>query len=250
MPAATPSTITETPALPESARLIDTFVAPAKTFADLRRSAAWWGPFLVMAVLALLFVVVVDQKIGFRKVVENQIQLSPKAADRIEKLPPPDRERTMQQQTTVTKFISYGYPAVILVWNALIAAILFATFKFGLSADLSFKRSYATVMYAGLPLVIKTVLAVIAVIAGVNTDSFTFQNPVATNPGYFLNAAENHVLYSLGTALDIFMIWTLIITAIGFSTGTKVKRGTALAVVFGWYILFVLGSTAIGAAFG
>ena len=155
----------------------------------------------------------------------------------------------MQQQTTVTKFISYGYPAMILVWNALIAGILFATFKFGLSADLSFKRSYATVMYAGLPLVIKTVLAVIAVIAGVNTDSFTFQNPVATNPGYFLNAAEN-VLYSLGTALDIFMIWTLIITAIGFSTGTKVKRGTALAVVFGWYILFVLGSTAIGAAFG
>jgi hypothetical protein len=46
------------------------------------------------------------------------------------------------------------------------------------------------------------------------------------------------------------MIWTLIITAIGFSIGTKVKRGTALAVVFGWYILFVLGSTAIGAAFG
>ena len=89
MPAATPSAITEAPVLPESARLIDTFVAPAKTFADLRRSAAWWGPFLVMAVLALLFVVVVDQKIGFRKVVENQIQLSPKAADRIEKLPPP-----------------------------------------------------------------------------------------------------------------------------------------------------------------
>jgi hypothetical protein len=155
----------------------------------------------------------------------------------------------MQQQTKVTQFISYGYWGVILVWNALIAAILFATFKLGLSADINFKRSYATVMYGSLPLVIKTVLAIIAVMAGVNTDSFTFQNPVATNPGYFLNAAENHVLYSLGTALDIFMIWTLVVTAIGFSTGTKVKRGTALAVVFGWYVLFVLVSTGIGAAF-
>lgn len=249
MVAATPLPTPEVKSLSEPERIANTFFAPSKTFNDLRRSAAWWGPFVVLAVMSLLFVVVVDQKVTFRKVVENQIQLSPKAADRIEKMPPADRERTMQQQTKVTQFISYGYWGVILVWNALIAAILFATFKLGLSADINFKRSYATVMYGSLPLVIKTVLAIIAVMAGVNTDSFTFQNPVATNPGYFLNAAENHVLYSLGTALDIFMIWTLVVTAIGFSTGTKVKRGTALAVVFGWYVLFVLVSTGIGAAF-
>jgi hypothetical protein len=249
MVAATPLPTPEMKPLSEPERIADTFIAPSKTFNDLRCSAAWWGPFVVLTVMSLLFVVVVDQKITFRKAVENQIQLSPKAADRIEKMPPADRERTMQQQTTVTRFISYGYAVVILVWNALIAAVLFATFKLGLSADISFKRAYATVMYASLPLVIKTVLAIIAVMAGVNTDSFTFQNPVATNPGYFLNAAENHVLYSLGTALDIFMIWTLVITAIGFSTNTKVKRGTALGVVFGWYVLFVLVSTGIGAAF-
>jgi hypothetical protein len=249
MAAATPQPTPEVKPLSEPERIADTFIAPSKTFNDLRRSAAWWGPFVVLTVMSLLFVVVVDQKITFRKAVENQIQLSPKAADRIEKMPPADRERTMQQQTTVTRFISYGYAVVILVWNALIAAVLFATFKLGLSADINFKRAYATVMYASLPLVIKTALAIIAVMAGVNTDSFTFQNPVATNPGYFLNAAENHVLYSLGTALDIFMIWTLVITAIGFSTNTKVRRGTALGVVFGWYVLFVLVSTAIGAAF-
>ena len=243
------STNPESMPLSEGARLVDTFVAPGKTFLDLQRSAAWWGPFLILAIMSLLFVIVVEQKIGFRKVVENQIQLSPKASDRIEKMPPADRERTLQQQTNVTKFISYGYPAVILIWNALIAGILFTTFKLALSAQLSFKRAYATVMYASLPLLVKTLLAIIAVMAGVNSDSFTFQNPVATNPGYFLNAAENHVLYSLGTALDIFMIWTLVITAIGFSTATRVKRGSAFAVVFGWYIVFVLGSTAIGAAF-
>ena len=45
------------------------------------------------------------------------------------------------------------------------------------------------------------------------------------------------------------MIWTLVVTAIGFSTNMKVKRGTAFGVVFGWYVLFVLVSTGIGAAF-
>ena len=246
---ATSSSTAEAVPLAEGARLADIFIAPSKTFADLRRSATWWGPFVVMTVVSLLFVSMVDSKIGFRKVAENQIQLSPKNADRIEKMPPADRDRALGQQTKVTQYISYGYFGIILIWNALIAGILFATFKFGFSADSNFKRSFAIVMYASLPLVIKTLLAVIAVIAGVNTDSFTFQNPVATNPGYFLNPLENRILYSVGTALDIFMIWTLVITAIGFATTDSIKRSTAMAVVFGWYIVFVLGSTALGAAF-
>jgi len=125
--------------LSEPERIVDTFIAPAKTFADLRRNAAWWGPFLLLAVMSWLFVVVVDQKVTLRKTVENQIQTSPKAADRIEKMSPADRERTMQRQTTVTRFISYGYPGVILIWNAMIAGILFATFKLGLSGGHKFQ---------------------------------------------------------------------------------------------------------------
>ena len=58
-------------------------------------------------------------------------------------------------------------------------------------------------------------------------DSFTFQNPVATNPGYFLNPADNVFLYSVATGIDIFMIWTLVLTAIGFTCVSKVKRGTS-----------------------
>jgi hypothetical protein len=249
MSVAPASQVPEIGSLSELQRIANTFFAPSKTFGDLRRSAAWWGPFLVLSLMSLVFVIVVNNKIGFRKVVENQIQTSPKASDRIEKMPADQREQTLRQQTTITSVISYGYPAVILIWNALVAAVLFATFKFGLSAALNFKTAYAIVMYASLPLVIKTILAIVVVVVGVNTDSFTFQNPVATNPGYFVNAAENHVLYSLGTALDLFMIWTLILTAIGFARSSNLKRNSAFAGVFAWYILFVLVSTAIGAVF-
>ena len=45
------------------------------------------------------------------------------------------------------------------------------------------------------------------------------------------------------------MIWTLVLTAIGFSSVSKVKRSTALLIVFGWYLIFVLASTGLGAAF-
>jgi hypothetical protein len=50
--------------LSEPQRIIDTFVAPAKTFTDIRRSAAWWGPFVVMVIISLIFVYSVDSKVG------------------------------------------------------------------------------------------------------------------------------------------------------------------------------------------
>ena len=45
------------------------------------------------------------------------------------------------------------------------------------------------------------------------------------------------------------MVWTLALTAIGFSAVSKVKRSTALLIVFGWYLFFVVASTGLGAAF-
>jgi hypothetical protein len=76
----TATTITPTPEpapLSEFERIIDTFIAPSKTFTDLLRSAAWWAPFLLLAVVSCAFVYVVDQKIGFSKVVDNQLQRRP-----------------------------------------------------------------------------------------------------------------------------------------------------------------------------
>jgi hypothetical protein len=49
--------------------------------------------------------------------------------------------------------------------------------------------------------------------------------------------------------LDIFLIWTLILTAIGFTCVSKVKRSAALAIVFGWWAVLTLTGAALGAAF-
>ncbi len=97
--------------LSEAQRLIDVFIAPSKTFTDLRRNASWWAPYLIIVVVALLFIYVVDQKVGFQKVSENQIQLQPKQAERIENLPADQRQKVMAQQVAVTRIISYAIPA-------------------------------------------------------------------------------------------------------------------------------------------
>ncbi|HXJ88053.1 MAG TPA: YIP1 family protein [Candidatus Binatia bacterium] len=249
-PPAAPSPAPElSPALSEGARIINTFIAPSKTFTDLRRSAAWWAPFLLMSIVSVIFVYTAGQKIGFRKIMENQMQSQPKAQARLEQLPADQRERQMETGAKVTAVISYCFPILTLIIWLIIATLLFATFKLVAGANVSFGVSVAIVIYAALPLMLKSLLGIVSVLAGASPDSFSFQNPVATNPGYFLNPADGVFLYGLATAVDIFMIWTLALTAIGFTCVSKVKKGTAFAIVFGWWAILTLGATALSAAF-
>jgi hypothetical protein len=249
VPPASPATTAEPAPLSEGARIINTFIAPSKTFTDLRRNASWWAPFLLVVIVSTAFVYSVDQKIGFLKVAENQLQMSPKQSAQVEKLPPDQREQQMRQRTTGTKVVSYIFPVFTLIIWLIIAAVLYATFKFAAGADVTFKVSLAIVIFAGLPGVLKTVLAMISVLAGMSPDSFSFQSPVATNPGYFLNPADSPFLYNIMSSLDIFLIWTLVLTAIGFTCVSKVKRSTAFAIVFGWWIVFTLAGASLGALF-
>jgi membrane protein insertase Oxa1/YidC/SpoIIIJ len=238
----------ETAPLSEVERVIDTFIAPSKTFTDLRRSASWWLPFLISAIVSVAFVYVVDQKVGFRKAMENQIRIQPKQAERMEQMPADQREKVMQQQTGFWKIFSYASPAVGLLFYLIIATVLFATFKFAVSADFQFKTMFALVIYAWLPAVFVSLLAIVSLLAGVSSDGFLIQNPAATNLGALLDPTGSPVLYALLSSVDVFTFWSLFLMAIGVTCISKVKRGTAFAVVFGWYGLWVLIKLGLAAA--
>src|ERR1700722_8856665 len=157
LPGPAPVPAPESAPLSEGARIVDTFVAPSKTFTDLRRSASWWAPFLLLCVFSVAFFYIVGQKIGYRKVAENQNAASPKVTRQMEQLPPDQRSQAITRQAAGIGYFLYAYPLVILLWNLIIAAVLFATFKFAASAAVKFKTSLAIVMYASLPFVLKSI---------------------------------------------------------------------------------------------
>jgi len=245
-----PQPLSQEPApLSEAQRLIDVFIAPSKTFTDLRRNAMWWAPFLIIAIASSLYIYVIDQKIGFRKVAENQIQLQPKAAERIEQLPPSQREQVMERQTTITRYISYGIPVVALLLYLVSAGLLYGTVTFGAGARMKFASMFALIVYTRLPELVRVALSALSILAGVSSDSFNIQNPVATNLGYFIDPAGSPVLRALLTPLDIVTIWTLILVAIGIPCISNVKRGTSFGIVFGWFLFVTLLRVAAAAAF-
>ncbi len=241
-PPSAPAPTLEPAGLSEGARIVNTFIAPSKTFTDLRRSARWWLPFLLMTLAGWGLVYVSEQKIGVQKMVENEMHARPRAEARYEKASPEQRE----QQVKITGIIYYVAILVftLLIWLVM-SALQFGTFKFGANADISYSKSLAVVAYAGLPMVLRHLLAIVSVLAGASADGFTLNNPVASNPGYFMNAADSPFWYFIVSQLDLFLLWTLALTAIGFATTGKVKMGTSFAIVIGWWAVITLAFAAI-----
>ena len=227
--------------LSEPARLVDTFVAPTKTFADLKRVSRWWSPFIVLAIASYALIVVAGQRVGWEQITENSLRMSPKQAARLESLPSEQRPVAMERAVKFTRIISYAFPiAVNLPFLLIVSAILMASFNFGAGAEIPFRTALGVVTYANLPGVLKAVLAIVSLLAGSNPESFNFQNPVATNPGYFMDPLASPLLFRLASALDVIVIWILVLNALGFAAVSKLKRGTTFAVVFGWYIALTL----------
>ena len=239
--------------LSQAQRIINTYVAPSKTFTDIRRNASWWAPWLLGAIVSYLLVFAVGSKVGWEQVTENQIKMNPRQEARLEQIRqqnPEQYQRQLQISVTFTKVISYVIPVVSLVIVAVIAAVLMATFNFGLGTQISFMQAMAIVFYGFLPAVIRSLLASVTLLAGANTEAFSFSNPVGTNIAYYMNIAETpRWLYSLCSWIDLFTIWIFVLVGLGFAVVGKIKKEKGIAVLMAWYALFVLGSVALAAAF-
>jgi len=245
-PAAVPAATPESAPLSEGARLINTFIAPSKTFTDLNRSASWWAPWIVISILSLLFIYTMGRQIGFDQISRNQIAHS-KNADQFDKLPADQQASRIKLSSKFIGYFGFGSPLLILFYFLIATVVLWVTFNFGAGANASFGKSYAIFMYGSLPSIVGAILGIISMFAGVNPEGFNVNNPVATNPAYFMDRTGNKFLYGMASGLDIIVIWTIVLIGIGFSCNSKVKRSTAITIVAAWYLFWKLGTSALAA---
>lgn len=234
--------------LSEVQRLISSVIAPSEAFRDIKRSAAFWAPLLIIAITQLMFTYTVNKKVGFAQVAENNLRMNAKQSEAFDRQPADQQQRQMQGMTMGMKYVSYGFPVIWFVLMLIVSGVLLATFNFGLGAEVKYQQALAIVIYASLaPGVIRSLLVVLSLVAGMDPQGFNIQNPVGTNIGYYLGPGVGPFLYGITTSLDVIMFWTLALTAIGFTCVSKVKTGTAMAVVFGWWFGFSFMMSGLGA---
>lgn len=241
------------PGLSEPQRLINTFIAPSKTFTDIRRNASWWVPWLISAVFALLFGIVAVQKIDMVHFVQQQIEKSPSAQSRMERATPAQREQGMALQATITKATFYVLPLFTLIGGLLTAAVLMAIFNFILGAEVTFSRALAVTFYAFLPGIIKSILLCVSLFASSDPSTIDIAgNPMPTNPAFFLDPLGNKFLYTFLGYVDIFAIWYAVLLGLGFATvsaNRKVSASSGIAAVFVAYGIWALGAACLKVIF-
>ncbi|RXH58872.1 YIP1 family protein [Granulicella sibirica] len=234
--------------LSEAERVVDMFMAPSLTFADILRSTTWWLPFVLLVVVTTAATFTIDREVGFQQVAENQIHLSPKQEEALNSLPPADRATRVAISAKVTKYISYASPVLILLFSAIGALVLWGSFNFGLGARTSFGQMFAVWIYASLPRLLSGVLEIVTLCFGNNADSFNLKEPVGTNVGYYMADSAPWLRTGLGF-LDVIGIWNMVLLIIGTAVVAKVKMGSAAAVIVGWWLLVLLLSVGASAAF-
>jgi hypothetical protein len=230
--------------LSQGQRIVDTFIAPSKTFTDILRSSSWWFPWLIGLVISVVLGFAIQQKIGWDKVYDNVLRQSSVAQQqKLEQAPPEQQARIRSISIATTKYAVFGGPIIGLIGAVIIAAVLLATLNFGFGARAKFGQLFAVWFYAALPMAIKWLLAVVTIYAGADPDSFNIKNPVGTNLGYYLPTDMSKAIIALATSIDIFTIWTLVLLTIGCSIVGKISRGKAAGAVWGWWILLTLIGT-------
>lgn len=239
--------LTQSAGLSEVERVVDAFVAPSKTFADILRSASCWLPIVLLILATFSTGFMVDRQVGFERVYENQMQLSPKQAERMDQIPPEQKPAIVARTVASYKYFTYGASVVILIVTALYALVLWASFNFGLGAQTSYGQVFAVTMYAALPFLVQTLLIAITLFFGGNAESFDLKNPVGTNLAYFLPDAAP-VLKGLLQSLDIVKLWSVVLQVIGMAIISK-KSITQSAIIVGIFWLLGVAFSVVGAIF-
>jgi hypothetical protein len=232
--------------LSQGARIVNTFIAPSKTFTDLRRSASWWAPWILISIFSLVFIFAISKQVGFEQVSKNQIAHSSRA-DQFDKLPADQQAKQLQLSSKIIGFFAYGSPLLILFYALIETLALWLTFKLMAGDETTFKTAYAIVMYAGLPGIIGAILGTISMFAGINPEGFDINNPVGTNLAYYLDPeTTGKFVRGMASSLDVINIWMIVLLGIGFACTSKLKRSTAITIVAAWYLVYKLATSGLG----
>jgi hypothetical protein len=184
------SALPASPGLSQIERVVDTFVAPSKTFSDILRSASVWLPMLLIVASFLASAFVIDKKVGFDQVYANTLHQSPAQEERLNGLEPDAKAKAMQTGANVTRGVTYGLSVGILVIQLIYALILWGLFNFALGADTKFPQVFAVSIYALLPYLVTTLITVAVLYFGGSAESFDQRNPIGTNLAYYLPELE------------------------------------------------------------
>ena len=228
----------------EAARLGGIFFSPGKAFADIARRPRWWIPLILIAILSTIYLNAFTQRVGWDSVIRPAIESN----QATQSMTAQQREQLIITYEGFYKYVGYLSVVGTLFSVFIVAVILMFLFDTMMSASIGLKRMMAIVAYGILPLVIQTALSMVVLFLK-DPEEFNLRNPLMFNIGAYMSADSPAALRALGSSIDLFSLWILVLLAIGVSAaGRKVSFGKAFTGIFSLWALLVCLKVAAAAA--
>ncbi len=224
--------------LPFGQRYLGVFVRPGEVFADIARNPDFMKPLLVLVAVSLTVTQTMLAKVGMHRILYDALMHSGRASN----LSPEQISNIVGKSVALATIIAqlgslFGVPVFLLAVAGV--GLILLNGVFGIHA--SFTKVFSVACYADLPSVLGGLLAIAVMLFG-NPDHFNPHSPGPSNPGFFLNpATASRPVMALASSLDIFVLWFLVLLAMGLSRVAegKVKSRTIFALFLGLWVLLV-----------
>jgi hypothetical protein len=220
-------------------RIVGILFSPKPTYEDIARKPNWLLPVILTTVLSLIAVAVLNQKVNWPAYIRDQMDKNPRAAQ----LSAEQKQQQVEFWTKLTVYITWASGALgPIIAAVIIGGILMGSYNLLAGAGVGFSHAMAIVAHAGLVGIVQVPIFVLVVLL---KDPTTIEpnNILATNLAAFLPEGAPKVLEALGKNIDIFVLWSTLLMAIGFAAANpkKLKGGKSYAIAFGmlafWTVL-------------
>jgi hypothetical protein len=240
---ATPQPQPESPGLSLMARFWGILTSPRETFVDVAARPRWFGMMaLVLIVTAVSLGAFFSTEVGQTAFLDQAVEQARKAGREI-----PEAQWAVTQKMAPYMGLIYAASTLLvapLMWLA-VTGILFAVFNAALGGVSTFKQLFAVFVHS-------TAITVIQQVFVTPLNYFRETVSSATNLAVFLPMLdEGSFLAKLLGTIDLFMIWWVILLAIGLSVLFKRKTGpiaAGLFVVYGIIAVIVAAVSSRGGA--
>jgi len=219
--------------------IMDIYFAPSKVFNTIKEKPQWIIPFIIVLVVVAV-TAVVTVSLTRETIIAQQEEIFEErglSEEQIEQA----KQFTSGPAVVISSAVSAViFTAIILLVFALVTNLFIPLF----GGDSGFKKVFSVICFSALVTVPAAILKLIMIAVT--------ESPYVTTSLALLvpNLAKTSFVYQLLAGFDFFILWEMILVALGISITNNVVKKNAYTLVFLIWIVSILIGTGLGSIFG
>ena len=219
--------------------IMDVYFAPSKVFAALKEKPQWLTPLIIVLVVVALAAALT---VNFSR---DEIAARQEEALRERGLSEEEMERAMQFTSGPVILISSAVSATIFtVVLMLLFAMIINLFIPLFGGESGYKTVFSVICFSSLVLVPSAILKLILI--AITKSPYMTTSLVLLAPGL----AKETFAYKLLAGLDFFVIWEMILVALGINITNGITKKNAYVLVFAIWIISLFVGVGLSSIFG